>query len=235
LETGILLGKLNGNVIISKSGFLDFIQVVILAHIVEIACKYRILRMADKDIVLCFSKLHHALWHTADHKILTVKLHCGIVQSRRQRCIGIKALFNLLYQIVLTESQHKFLHIHRIKRFHIDLSYGKREFRPIDRNAEQAACDDDVIIWSVLAEVFKRSQSPFAELHLIEYNQRFFLYDSLTCDMGQNRYQIIGADVFLKGFVQLWIGFKVEVCHIFVMGAPKLQNGIGLSDLSCAL
>ena len=53
--------------------------------------------------------------------------------------------------------------------------------------------------------------------------------------MGQNRCQIIGADVFLKGFVQLWIGFKVEVCHIFVMGAPERQNGIGLSDLSCPL
>ena len=53
--------------------------------------------------------------------------------------------------------------------------------------------------------------------------------------MRQNRYQIIGADVFLKGFVQLWIGFKVEVCHIFVMGAPERQNGIGLSDLSCPL
>ena len=50
--------------------------------------------------------------------------------------------------------------------------------------------------------------------------------------MGQNRYQIIGADVFGKGFVQLWVGFKVEVCHIFVVGAPELQNGIGLSDLS---
>ena len=191
--------------------------------------------MTDKDIVLCFSKLHHTLRHTADHKILTVKLHCGIVQGRRQRRIGLEALFNLLYQIVLTERQHKFLHIHRIKRFHIDLSYGKREFRPVDRNAEQAACDNDVIIWSVLAKVFERGQSPFAELHLIKDYQRFFLYDSLTCDMGQNRYQIIGADVFIKGFVQLWIGFKVEVCHIFVVGAPKLQNGIGLSDLSCAL
>ena len=191
--------------------------------------------MADKDIILCFSELHHALWHTADHKVLTVKLHCGVVQGRRQRRIGLEAFFNLLYQIVLTESQHKFLHIHRIKRFHIDLSYGEREFCSVDRNAEQAACDNDVVIWSVLAKVFERGQSPFAKLHLIKDYQRFFLYDSLSCDMGQNRYQIIGADVFLKGFVQLWIGFKVEVCHIFVVGASKLQNGIGLSDLSCAL
>lgn len=91
------------------------------------------------------------------------------------------------------------------------------------------------IIWSVLTKVFERSQRPPAKLHLVKDYQRFFLYDGLTCDMGQNRYQIIGADVFLKGFVQLWIGFKVEVCHIFIVGAPELQNGIGLSDLSCAL
>ena len=111
--------------------------------------------MADKDIILCFSELHHALWHTADHKILTVKLHCGIVQGRRQRRIGLEALFNLLNQIVLTERQHKFLHIHRIECFHINLSYRKREFRSVDCNAEQAACDDDVVIWSVLAKVFE--------------------------------------------------------------------------------
>ena len=92
--------------------------------------------MADKDIILCFSKLHHALRHTADHKILAVKLHGGVVQGNGKRRIGLKALFNLLYQIALAECQHKFLHIHRIKRFHIDLSYGEREFRPVDRNAE---------------------------------------------------------------------------------------------------
>ena len=183
LETGILLWELNGNVIVGKSGFLDFIQVVILAHIIEIACKYRVLRMADKDIILCFGKLHHALRHTADHKILTVKLHCGIVQSRRQGRIGLEALFNLLYQIVLTERQHKFLHIHRIKRFHIDLSYGKREFCSVDRNTEQATCDDDVIIRSVLAKIFERSQRPFAELYLVKDYQSFFRYDGLTCDM----------------------------------------------------
>ena len=111
--------------------------------------------MADKDIILCFSELHHTLWHAANYKILTVKLHCGVVQGNGKRRIGLKALFNLLYQIALAECQHKFLHIHRIKRFHIDLSYGEREFRSVDCNAEQAACDDDVVIWSVLAKVFE--------------------------------------------------------------------------------
>ena len=139
--------------------------------------------MADKDIILCFGKLHHALRHTANHKILTVKLHCGIVQSRRQWRIGLEALFNLLYQIVLTERQHKFLHIHRIKHFHIDLSYGKREFCSVDRNTEQATCNDDVIIRSVLAKIFERSQRSFAELHLVKDYQSFFRYNGLTCDM----------------------------------------------------
>ena len=92
--------------------------------------------MADKDIILCLCKLHHTFRHTADHKVLAVKLHCGVVQGNGKRRIGLKALFNLPYQILLTESQHEFLHIHRIKRFHIDLSYGEREFRPVDRNAE---------------------------------------------------------------------------------------------------
>lgn len=31
LETGILLGKLDGNIVISKSGFFDFVQIVVLA------------------------------------------------------------------------------------------------------------------------------------------------------------------------------------------------------------
>ena len=53
--------------------------------------------------------------------------------------------------------------------------------------------------------------------------------------MGQNRYQIIGADVFLKGLIQLRIGFKIEIRYILIACAPKLQNGISLSDLSCTL
>ena len=61
--------------------------------------------MADKDIILGFSKLHHALWHTADHEILTVKLHGRIVQGRRQRRIGLEALFDSLHQIVFPERQ----------------------------------------------------------------------------------------------------------------------------------
>lgn len=96
METGILLGKLNGYIVVCKSGFLDLVQVIILAHIIEVAGKYRILRMADKNIILCFSELQHAP-HTADHEVLAVKLHGGVVQSRRQRRIGIKALFDPLY------------------------------------------------------------------------------------------------------------------------------------------
>ena len=61
--------------------------------------------MTDKDIILCFGKLHHALRHTADHKILAVELHGRIVQGNGKRRIGLKAFFNLLYQIVLTECQ----------------------------------------------------------------------------------------------------------------------------------
>ena len=33
-----------------------------------------------------------------------------------------------------------------------------------------------MIIWSILTKVFERSQRSFAKLHLIEDNQRFFLY-----------------------------------------------------------
>ena len=191
--------------------------------------------MADKDMVLRLHKLHHALRHTAHHKILPVKLHCGVVQGRGQRCIGAKALFDLRDQLVLAQGQHEFLHIHGIQRFHIHLSHRKRELRPVDRNAQQAARDDDVIVRGVLTEVFEGGQRPFAELHLVEYDQCLFLYDGLACDVGQDRDQIVGADVFRKGLVQLWIGLEVEVGHIFIVGAPKLQNGIGLSDLPCAL
>ena len=34
---------------IGRPGFLDFVQVVVLAHIIEIACKNRVLRMTNKD------------------------------------------------------------------------------------------------------------------------------------------------------------------------------------------
>lgn len=142
-----------GAIGISKSSFLDFIQVIILAHIIEITGKYRILRVTDKDIIFRLCKLHHTLRHTADYKILAVKLHCGIVQSRRQRCIGAEALFNLCYQILFGKRQHKFFHIHRIQRFHIDLSDGERELRSIDRNTQQTAHSDDVMFRSILAKV----------------------------------------------------------------------------------
>ena len=92
-----------------------------------------------------------------------------------------------------------------------------------------------MIVRSAFTEVFERSQCSFAELHLVEYDQCLFLYDGLACDVGQDRDQIVGADVFRKGLVQLWIGLEVEVGHVFIVGAPKLQNGIGLSDLPCAL
>ena len=77
------------------------------------------------------------------------------MQRRGQRRICIEALFYLLHQIVLAKSQHELFHVHRIKRFHIDLSDGKGEFRPVDRNAEQTARDNDVIIRRVLAKVFE--------------------------------------------------------------------------------
>ena len=147
----------------------------------------------------------------------------------------MEALFNLLYQIVRPERQHKLFHIHGIHRFHIDFPDGERKFCPVDRNAEQAACDNDVILRSVFTEVFEWSQCSFAELHLVKDDQRLLFHDGLTCNMRQNRDQVIGTDVFRKGLIQLWIGFKVEVHHIFIVGAPELQNGVCLSDLPCPL
>ena len=106
------------------------------------------------------------------------------MQSIGQRRICIEAIFYLLHQIVLTESQHELLHVHRIKRFHIDLSDREREFCPVDRNAEQASRNDNVILRRVLTKVFERSQRSFAKLHLIEYYQRLFSYDGLSRYMG---------------------------------------------------
>ena len=51
--------------------------------------------MTDKDIVPGLHELHHTLWHAADHEILAIELHRCIVQCRRQRRIGIEALFYL--------------------------------------------------------------------------------------------------------------------------------------------
>ena len=80
-----------------------------------------------------------------------------------------------------------------------------------------------MILWRVLTEVFERGQSSFAELHLIEDYQGLLLDDGLTCDVGQNWNQIIGADVFLKSLVQLGIGLKIEIGDVFVVCAPELQ------------
>ena len=92
-----------------------------------------------------------------------------------------------------------------------------------------------MILWRVLTEVFERGQSSFAELHLIEDYQSLLLDDGLTCDVGQNWNQIIGADVFLKSLVQLGIGLKIEIGDVFVVCAPELQDGVRLTDLSCTL
>ena len=112
--------------------------------------------MPDQNIIFRVHELHHTLWHAADDQILTIELHGRFVQCRWQRGIGLKALSDSLHQFLFTERQHEFFHIHRIERFHIDLSDRKREFRAVHCDTEQTAGDDDVIIRSALAEILER-------------------------------------------------------------------------------
>ena len=114
---------------------------------------------------------------------------------------------------------------------HIDLSDRKRKFRAIHGDTEQTAGDDDVVIRSAFAEILKRGQCSFTELHLIKYDQRFFFYDGLISDTGEDRNQIVRADVFIEGFTQLRIRLKVKVSHILIMRTSELENRIGFSDL----
>ena len=126
--------------------------------------------MPDQNIIFRVHELHHALWHATDDQILTIELHGRFVECRRQRSISLKALPDFLHQCLFTERQQKFFHIHRIERFHIDLSDRKREFRAVHCDTEQTAGDDDVVIWSAFAEIFKRGQCSFTELHLVKYD-----------------------------------------------------------------
>lgn len=64
----------------------------------------------------------------------------------------------------------------------VDIDW-KREFRPVYSDSQETARHNDMIIRSVLTKIFQRSQSPFAKLHFIKDNQRFFSYDGLACDM----------------------------------------------------
>ena len=125
LEAGILLRELDGNAVIGKSGLLDFIQVVVFAHIIEIACEDGVLGMADKDMILCLHELLDALRHTAYHKVLTVDSHCRIVEGSGHRRICLKASFDLLCQGLFAHGKHKFLHIHRVERLHVHLAHRK--------------------------------------------------------------------------------------------------------------
>ena len=140
--------------------------------------------MANEDIVPCLRELQHTLRHTADHKVLAVKLHGSIVQCRWQRCIRGKACSYLRDQIVLPERQHKLFHIHGIHRFHIDFSNREGELCTVDGDAEQTSCNNDVIIRRIFAEVFERSQRFFTELHFIKHDERLAFHDGLSSDMG---------------------------------------------------
>ena len=113
--------------------------------------------MPNENIVFRFDELHHTFRHTANNQVLTVKLHCSVMESRGKRCIGGKTAFNLFYQLVFTKCHHEFFHIHRIQRYHVNFANRKRELLSVYRNTKQAASNNNVIVRCVFAEIFKRS------------------------------------------------------------------------------
>ena len=71
--------------------------------------------------------------------VLAVKPHSRVMKSGRQRRVGSKCLLNSSDQILLSQSQQEFLHIHRIKGFHVNLADRKRELGSIDRHIQETS------------------------------------------------------------------------------------------------
>ena len=80
---------------------------------------------------------------------------------------------------------------------------------------------------------FQRSQCPLTQLCFVKYEQDFLPNDYLPRKMWKDWDQIIRFNAFRKSIYQLWIGFKVKICHIFIVLAPEFQDGISLADLPC--
>ena len=118
--------------------------------------------MTDQDIVLRPGKLHYTLRHTTHDQILAIELHGSAMQRSGKRCIGGKAFSDLPCKSLLAHCIHKLLQVHRIQRFHVHLSDRKREFRPVNRYAKQAARRNNMVVRCILTKIFQRSQRPLA-------------------------------------------------------------------------
>ena len=105
MKPGVPLGELSGDVVVGQSGLFDLVEIVVLAHVVEVAGQDRVLGVADEDVVLRLGKLHHALRHPADHKILPVTLHRRLMQGSRHGAVLREALFDPLHQRFLSNGQ----------------------------------------------------------------------------------------------------------------------------------
>ena len=231
LKARVLLGELHRDAVVAKPGLLDFVEVVVLAHVVEVACQNGVLNVPDQHIVVGLDKLGDALRHTAHHKVLPVEAHSRLMQGGGHGGVRLKAMADLTHQRVLAQGQHELLQVHGVEGLHVHLAHGEGEPRPVDRHAQQTSRRNDVVVRRLLAEIFEGGQGPLAELDLVKYDQRLLPHDGLPGDVGQDRNQIVGADALVKCLGKTRIRLKIEIRHILIARPAKLQNGIGLPHL----
>ena len=179
--------------------------------------------MPHQNIVVGLYKLADTVGHSSHHLILAVIVHCGFVEGGGHGGVMSKAILDPLHQLSFPAGQEKFLHVHRVEGLHIHLAHRERELLPVDRHAQQTAAGDHMVLRGLFAEIFQGSQRPFTQLHFIEDHQRLFPDDGLSSDSGQQGNQIAWFNAFIKCFNQVWIGFKIEISHIFIVLFPKFQ------------
>ena len=53
--------------------------------------------------------------------------------------------------------------------------------------------------------------------------------------MRKKRNKVSGADVLVKGCLQFFVSFKIEIRHVFIVVTPKFKDRICFAYLPCSL
>ena len=191
--------------------------------------------MAHEGKIAGLRVLGDALGHAADGKVFAVQLQRGNVQSSRHGRVFTKAGARSRSDVILAQRPQELLHVKGTHRHDISLADREGKFLPVHSDAEQASGDDDVILGRLFAKVFQRGQRAFAQLHLVENDQRLSAYDRLSADMRQHGQQRGRADIFVKGGSQSGVRLEIKIGDVVVMFAAEFKHGPRFADLPRAL
>ena len=171
--------------------------------------------------------------HTADDHIVIAQLQCLLVDACGKRQAFPVRLPDGVQEQYLPACREEFLKVHRE---HVQDPYfpdRERGGEPVDFHAEQAPCRNDPVILLCFAEVFQRSDGPFTNLNLIQYDRRF-LRDCSPSKDPKVAEEHSRRKIPVKSGLERRLFLQVDIEGIFITFFTEVFDQPGFADLAYA-